>query len=104
MANKVSTLLQVQPLDRTLTVRTVTANTSVQDNDDIIVANGQLTIQLPAASTRTGKPVQIKNINNLNVTILPTGGELIDGYTEIIMQFENSLLGVVSTGTGWIIV
>jgi hypothetical protein len=101
---KVSSLLSTEQPVRSLIVRTVTGNTTVQDSDDVIITNGDLNIQLPLASARAGVPVQIKNINNLNVAVLPANNELIDSYTRIDMRFNNSSIGLVSDGTTWVIV
>jgi hypothetical protein len=85
--------------------RTVTSNTTVLSTDNLIVANGTLTINLPAASTVAGQQFYIKNINNSNgiITVLPNGSELIDGYANATIRYYNTMFGVISIGTGWVI-
>jgi len=85
------------------TVRTVNTNYSLTANDSLILANAALTLTLPAASAVTGRSFEIKNINTGNVTIVGSGSDKIDGYNNMIIQFKNSMLGVKSTGSGWII-
>lgn len=83
------------------TIRTTSTNTTIVPTDNMVLANGTLNVQLPYANTMPGVPVQIKNINNLNVTILPSDSELIDGYANVVIQFKNSVLGLISDGTAW---
>jgi hypothetical protein len=57
-----------------------------------------------AASTVTGKQFYVININTSNVNIIGnTSTETINGYANIMMQFKNSSLGLISTGSSWII-
>jgi hypothetical protein len=88
-----------------MSYRTVTSNTTVLATDNLIVANGTLTVTLPAASTVAGQQFYIKNINNSNgvITVLPNGSELIDGYANATIRYYNTMFGVISIGTGWVI-
>ena len=88
-----------------MTYRTITSNTTVLVTDNLIIANGTLTITLPAASTVAGQQFYIKNINNTNgiITVLPDGSELIDGYANATIRYYNTMFGVISIGTGWVI-
>jgi hypothetical protein len=73
--------------------------------DNLILTNGTLTVTLPAASTVAGQQFYIKNINTANgvVTVLPNGSELIDGSTSATIRYYNTMFGVISIGTGWVI-
>jgi hypothetical protein len=88
-----------------MSYRTVTSNTTVLATDDLIIANGTLTVTLPAASTVSGQQFYVKNINNSNgiITVLPNGSELIDGYANATIRYYNTMFGVISIGTGWVI-
>jgi hypothetical protein len=88
-----------------MSYRSVTSNTTVLATDDLIIANGTLTVTLPAASTVAGQQFYIKNINNTNgiITVLPDGSELIDGYANATIRYYNTMFGVISIGTGWVI-
>ena len=84
-------------------IRTVSANVTLNANDNIVLANAQLSITLPAASDFTGKYFEIKNINTGQITVYGTGGDLIDGYSNVVIRYKNSMLGVKSISSGWII-
>lgn len=88
-----------------LPYRTVTANTSIATTDGLIVANGTITITLPSASTVAGRQFYIKNINNTGgiITVVPTGTDLIDGYSNATISYYNTMFGVISISTGWVI-
>lgn len=81
---------------------TKVANYTLTDADDIILANGTLTLTLPAAATIT-KKFTIKNIGTGTVTIDGDGSETIDGALthEIFDQYHS--VNLVSDGTGWFI-
>ena len=88
-----------------LNYRTVTSNTTILSTDNLILANGTLTITLPASSIVSGQQFYVKNINNNNgiINIVPTGSDLIDGYTNATINYYNTMFGVISIGTGWVI-
>lgn len=88
-----------------MSYRSVISNTTVLATDNLIIANGTLTVTLPAASTVAGQQFYIKNINNTNgiITVLPNGSELIDGYANATIRYYNTMFGVISVGTGWVI-
>ena len=84
--------------------KTITANYLLLSTDYIVQANNSLTLTLMAASTVAGKQFFIRNINTSNVNVVGnTSSETINGYANIVMQFKNSSLSIISTGSSWII-
>lgn len=89
------------------TYRTVTSDSSIVDSDNIILANSTFGIKLslPDAVGANGSSFTIKNINTGNITILPSGSDLIDGQANLVVQYRYSAVGLISLGSsGWIIV
>tara|TARA_Y100000296_G_scaffold32758_1_gene37929 strand:+ start:720 stop:1154 length:435 start_codon:yes stop_codon:yes gene_type:complete len=81
--------------------------------DDIILANGTLTINLYTASGGTdgtgnianeGRRIVVKNIGTNTVTVDPSGSETIDGAStkDLTAQYES--LQLVSDGANWWII
>lgn len=88
--------------DTSLVVRSVTASTSVNDTDDLIVADGTLTVTLPAASAFVGRVVTVKNAGAGTVTVSAT--DLIDGASTYPLALTYESVTVASTGATWVIV
>jgi len=66
-----------------------------------------LNITLPQASTVSGKVFMIKKTDSSlkTVTVLPYPGDNIDGVIEsIIIEFQNTTIELVSSGTNWYII
>jgi len=84
-------------------IRVVNANSSIVAADGLILANSTVTLTLPAANSVNGASYEIKNINTGTVTIVGSGADTIDGYANMIISFQNSMLGVQSIGSGWIV-
>lgn len=66
-----------------------------------------LNITLPQASSVSGKVFMVKKTDSSSktVTVLPYPGDNIDGVTEsIIIEFQNSTMELVSSGTNWYII
>lgn len=88
--------------------RTVTATTTLTATDCIIQVNNSTaaTINLPAAAGSNKKIYIIKKISgaSLNVTIDPSGSELIDGAATKALTLQYSSVIIYCTGTGWAIV
>lgn len=87
------------------TVRTITASGNILLTDGIIVANASspITLTLPTSVGNTSKSFLIKNLGTSTVTIQTVNNELIDIYTSITIEFQNSSLELASIETGWII-
>ena len=70
-------------------------------------SGGAITITLPAAATRLGKALEIKDItgnaNANNISIVPNGAETIDGLAPMIINtdFGGWTLYPKDDGTGW---
>jgi hypothetical protein len=101
-ANAAYTLANTK-LEKAYTVRTVTSSNTLLLTDDLILTDGTLTLTLPNALSYSGQSYDIKNINTGMITIVGTGADLIDGYANVIILFKNSMLGVRSTGSSWIV-
>lgn len=86
-------------------VRTVNSNYTLISTDRLVMSNAAnaITLTLPLASTITGYYYQVKNINTGNITILPSGSDTIDGFANLVIQFQYSTVGLISTGTNWVI-
>lgn len=89
------------------TYRTVSANTTLVDSDSIILANttSSITLTLPDAAASSGSLFTIKNINTGNVILVSSGTDLIDGQSNVVIQYQYTAAGVISLGSvGWIVV
>ncbi len=90
-------------------IRTVTATTPVLITDYTILADatsGAITLALPSASSSTGLILNIKKINNTsnNITIDPSGAELIDFDPTFSLTTWKQNVMIQSNGTGWFII
>jgi len=81
--------------------------------DDVVLANGTLSINLYSAGGGTdetgnikneGRRVIIKNIGTGTVTIDPSGSETIDGSATKLMSIQYSVIELVSDGVNWHII
>jgi hypothetical protein len=90
-------------LNKAFSVRTITTSNTLTSSDNVILTDGTLTVTLPNATIYIGQSFEIKNINTGTITIVGTGSDLIDTYSNVVILFKNSMLGVRSTGSSWIV-
>lgn len=95
-------------LDNTsVTVRSVTATTTLTDNDYVLLADpsgGAITVNLPAvASVQPGRQYTVRTTGTTNaVTLDGSGSETIDGATtKALASGAIHAVTVVSNGTAW---
>lgn len=101
VTNNVTT--ETHKLNTIFNAKTVTSNYALSRDDGTIYTNGTLQITLPTAVGYSGDKYFIKNVGVGTVTIKGTGSETIDGYTEMIIENQNSALSISSNGTRWLI-
>ena len=87
--------------------RSVSASTSLTNNDDVIIANaagGAVDVTLPAPSD--GKLFYIKKIDSSRniVSLLPSPGVTIDGESQASLIAQYDSIEVISDGTNWFII
>lgn len=89
-------------------VRSVSATTTVdtggnKDHVILVTASAAVTVNLPAASTMTGRVLVVKKIDASanNVTIDPNASETIDGATTRVLSTQWASVRFVSNGTSW---
>ena len=82
---------------------------TVQDGSWLISCGGSgaRTINLPAASSNTGRVLMIKdeigNASGNNITIDGNSNENIDGSTTFVMNQDKACVTIVCTGTQWVV-
>jgi hypothetical protein len=81
----------------------VNTNYSVQLSDSVILSTETSIITMPSAVGLLGDKYYIKNAGVGTVTIKPSGSELIDDYTEMILSEKNSSLTLISNNSKWLI-
>jgi hypothetical protein len=69
----------------------------------LVNASSDCTLTLPSAASNNGKMIYFKNLTTNQVTLVGSGGELIDGDASLIIQFQYSSLRLISDGTAWYI-
>ena len=84
-----------------LTTRSVRSNTNIVLTDDVLLVQNSVTITLPYANTAAGIPFQVKNLANNIINILPSGSDTIDGYNNVVIQYKNSAINLISNGSIW---
>jgi hypothetical protein len=78
----------------------VSSSYTVGTYDQIVVANGTLTVTLPSASATPGKVYTVKNIGSGTVTVTPTSGT-VDGAVSGTLSSQYAVARYVSDGTAW---
>lgn len=87
-----------------LPITIISATYLALDTDYIINAvTGTFVLTLPDATQRTNKLYILKNSGSGLITVVTTGGQLIDGSPNPIELTENTSLSIQSTGSNWII-
>lgn len=89
-----------------LPIRTINANTTLNENDYTVVKNGtgNLTVTLPAASSCRGRIYVIKKAANGTLTIASSGGQ-IDGANNLSVNSATRITNMVqSDGANWWII
>lgn len=86
--------------------RTVTAAYSQLDIDDVIYADtssGPYSITLQSPGSRIpGRPIRVKQINSNNaLTLVSSGGALIDGASSLVYTGVNQAFDLLSDGVAW---
>jgi hypothetical protein len=85
-----------------------TSNYTATENDVFIACDatgGAITITLPAcASTRVGKRIVVKKIDNANNVILDgNASETIDGATTKTLSAQWAVMTIVNSGSSWLV-
>ncbi len=80
-----------------LVVSVVATNTTMESAIDVYLASGLITLTLPSAAENTGVVFHVKNTGNSEITIAGT----VDGDSSLILQYNNSAVTLVSSGTSW---
>ena len=96
--------VETHKVNNLFNVKKITNNYTILRTDSYILANGTLTITIPTCVGYSGDKYFIKNIGVGTVTVVPSGTEKIDGYTNMILTEPNSSFSLLSDGsTGWYI-
>lgn len=92
------------PLTDTRTISTQTISYAAQSSkDEVIFANGAITITLPTAVGNTAR-YTIKNISTSTVTIATTSAQTIDGSASATLTTQNTSVDLISDNANWRIV
>jgi hypothetical protein len=99
------------PTPTGLTVTAVqTANVVLTSSSNVVRVNptgGAFSVTLPAASTVGGQSTIVKNVSSSGnlITVLPGGGDTIDGLAQATLSGDHFKWWVISDGaSGWMIV
>ena len=82
-------------------VTSVSTDTTLAAPNTFYLASGTITLTLPTAIGNSGLKFFIKNNGNGIITTIPQVGQLINNDINIIMTERNSVIGLISDGTGW---
>lgn len=89
----------------TYNIKTLTGSTTLNNTYNIILCNSlvNINITLPISSTVNNILYRIKNINNGQVSIIPSGTDQIDNLNSFILKYKFDSIDIVSNGSGWYI-
>jgi hypothetical protein len=82
-------------------VKNVSSNYTITKSDDIICADGSITITLPSATGCLGKIYTIENIGTQSVSIETNGAQTIDDDASMTLDSKYDQVTLVSNGSGW---
>jgi hypothetical protein len=89
--------------------RSVSANFSINANDEVILATagaGGITGTLPDATSTAGMWVKVKRIDSGagNLNIVPAGSDTIDGFSSYLLTNQYQFIDLVADSGIWYIV
>lgn len=92
-----------------LAISTITSAATLDKTHHTILADatsGAITVNLPAASTATGRIYVVKKIDvsGNHITIDGNGTETIDGGTTLVITTQNDGVNIQSNGTAWFVI
>jgi hypothetical protein len=82
-------------------IKNVSSNYTITQSDDIICADGSITITLPSATDFPGKILTIENIGTQSVSIETNGAQTIDDDASMSLDSKYGQVTLVSNGSGW---
>jgi hypothetical protein len=82
-------------------VSAVSSNTTLAAPTTFYIASGTITLALPTAVGNLGLRFWIKNNGTGKITVLPQSEQTINGYINMIIKEQNSVMGLVSDGSNW---
>ena len=88
----------------TYNIISITSDYNLQTSDQIVICKGSnnIDINLPSASSMTGKILYFKNTTAINiVTLIAASGETIDGNSTKAITTATRIMGIVSDGSEW---
>jgi hypothetical protein len=82
-------------------IKNVSSNYTITQSDDIICADGSITITLASATDCPGKILTIENIGTQSVSIETNGAQTIDDDASMSLDSKYGQVTLVSNGSGW---
>lgn len=87
-----------------LVMRSMSSSGVVIDSDDVVIADGTITVTLPLAGNSVGRPITIKNVGVGVVTVAASGSDLIDASTTYALTVPYESVTVIGGRAGlWVI-
>lgn len=77
---------------------------AIGSNDYLVRGNtsgGALQVDLPEASTVSGRVLEFKRMGGSNMTLTPNGVETIDGESSLVLDVDGAAVRIYSNGTSW---
>lgn len=82
-------------------ILTTSSNTLLDFGTTFVIAFGEITLTLPTAVGISGKKYNIQNSGTNSITVIPQGGQVINGNINMTMTETNSVMGLMSDGANW---
>jgi hypothetical protein len=88
-----------------LAIHNTYVSVTLTPGDDLVVCFATLVVALPVSSFETlGQVYHIKNSGTGVVTIVPTGGQTVDGYSSYPLASQWVYATVCSDGANWVLI
>jgi hypothetical protein len=93
----------IQGLDLNVVSKTATYTATILDDNILCAPAADMTVNLPAVVGMAGKvyTIQKTNSNAFTVTIDPSGSELINGATNMILSAQYQSVTIYCDGAAW---
>ena len=86
-----------------LNASSISTSGTISATSGFIFASGTITLTLPSAVGLNGKAIYVKNVGSGVININTTGGQTIDGQSNLPIEFQNTVVGFISDNSNWYI-